>query len=93
VLALEGAEDGISSAAVCPGYVRTPLVENQIASQAAAHDLPEDRVLEDVILAPQALKRLIEPDEVADIVAFLAGPRGELFTGAAVTMDMGWTAR
>jgi 3-hydroxybutyrate dehydrogenase len=92
-LALEGAEHGISATAVCPGYVRTPLVENQVAAQAQAHGMPEERVLEEVILAPHAVKRLIEPDEVADVVAFLAGPGGRAFTGAPVTMDQGWTAR
>ena len=60
-IALEGASVGISAAAICPGYTRTPLVEEQIAAQAKAHNLPEDRVLEDVILAPQAVKRLILP--------------------------------
>ena len=68
-------------------------VEHQIAAQAQAHGLPEDRVLEDVILEPHAVKRLIEPDEVAEAVAFLAGPGGTAFTGAAVSMDLGWTAR
>jgi 3-hydroxybutyrate dehydrogenase len=92
-LALEGAEHGITATAVCPGYVRTPLVEHQVAAQAKAHGMPEERVLEDVILAPQAVKRLIEPDEVAEVVAFLAGPGGRAFTGAPVTMDQGWTAR
>jgi 3-hydroxybutyrate dehydrogenase len=92
-LALEGAEHGITATAVCPAYVRTPLVENQIADQAKAHGLPEDKVLEDVILAPQAVKRLIEPAEVADVVAFLLGPGGRSFTGAPVTFDHGWTAR
>jgi 3-hydroxybutyrate dehydrogenase len=92
-LALEGAAEGISATAVCPGYVRTPLVEAQIADQARAHGTPEERVLEDVILAPHAVKRLIEPDEVAGVVAFLLGPDGRAFTGAPVTMDQGWTAR
>jgi 3-hydroxybutyrate dehydrogenase len=92
-LALEGAEHGISAAAVCPGYVRTPLVEDQVSAQAQAHGMPEERVLEEVILAPHAVKRLIEPEEVADTVAFLLGPTGRAFTGAAVTMDQGWTAR
>ena len=92
-LALEGAPDGITATAVCPGFVRTPLVEKQIAAQAQAHGIAEDRVLEDVILAPHALKRLIEPSEVADVVAFLTTPAGGTFTGAPVTMDMGWTAR
>ncbi len=92
-LALEGAGDGILASAVCPGFVRTPLVESQVADQAKANDVPEERVLEDVILAPHAVKRLIEPDEVAEVVAFLAGPGGRAFSGAAVPMDLGWTAR
>ncbi len=92
-LALEGAPVGIRASAVCPGYVRTPLVEQQVADQARAHGLPEERVLEDVLLAPQALKRLLEPSEVADAVAYLLGPGGALFTGAPLVMDGGWTAR
>jgi len=92
-LALEGAERGILASAVCPGFVRTPLVEGQLAEQARAHEMPEERVLEDVVLAPHAVKRLIEPEEVAEVVAFLAGPGGRSFTGAAVPMDLGWTAR
>ncbi len=92
-LALEGAEHGILATAVCPGYVRTPLVENQVPAQAQAHGVSEDEALEDVILAPHAVKRLIEPAEVADTVAFLLGPGGRAFSGAAVTMDLGWTAR
>jgi 3-hydroxybutyrate dehydrogenase len=92
-LALEGAEHGIRASAVCPGYVRTPLVEAQVADQAAAHGIPEERVLEDVILAPQPLRRLLEPDEVAEAVAYLLGPGGALHTGAPLVMDGGWTAR
>lgn len=92
-LALEGADQGILATAVCPAFVRTPLMEEQIASQARAHGLPEDRVLEEVILAPHAVKRLIEPVEVADLVAFLLGPGGRSFSGTPVTMDLGWTAR
>jgi 3-hydroxybutyrate dehydrogenase len=92
-LALEGAEAGVLATAVCPAYVRTPLVESQISAQAAAHGVSEERVLEDVILAPQPIKRLIEPAEVADVVAFLAGPSGRAFSGVPVTMDLGWTAR
>jgi 3-hydroxybutyrate dehydrogenase len=92
-LALEGAGEGISAVAVCPGYVRTPLVEKQIADQARVHSLSEDDVLEQVILAPHAVKELIEPAEVAEVVAFLAGSAGRAFTGAPVTMDQGWTAR
>ncbi len=92
-LALEGAEHGVTATAVCPGYVRTPLVEKQIAGQAAAHGISEDRVLEEIILAPQAVKRLVEPSEVAGVVAFLLGPQGRSFTGSPVTLDQGWTAR
>ncbi|MGH2823886.1 MAG: SDR family oxidoreductase [Thermoleophilaceae bacterium] len=92
-LALEGAEDGILATAICPAFVRTPLVEQQIADQARAHRMPEERVLEDVVLAPHAVKRLIEPEEVAEVVAFLASPAGRSFTGAAIPMDLGWTAR
>jgi len=92
-LALEGADVGIAAIAVCPGYVRTPLVEAQIADQARAHGLAESEVLERVILAPHAIKELLEPAEVADVVALLAGHAGRAFTGVPVTMDMGWTAR
>ena len=92
-LALEGADHGITANAVCPGYVRTPLVEKQIADQAKAHNLPEEEVLEKVILQPHAVKELIEPSEVAGVVAFLAGPEGKMFTGAPITLDQGWTAR
>ena len=92
-LALEGADQGILATAVCPGFVRTPLVEGQVAGQARAHGVPEDRVLEDVILAPHAVKRLVEPDEVAGVVSFLLGPGGKAFSGAPVTMDLGWSAR
>ena len=93
VLALEGAEHGIRASAVCPAFVRTPLVESQIAAQAKAHGMDEDRVLEEVILAPHAVKRLIEPEEVAGVVSFLLGPEGDAFTGAPVMMDLGWSAR
>ena len=92
-LALEGGEYGITATAVCPGFVRTPLLENQIPDQASEYGMSEDEVLENVILKPHAVKRLIEPDEVAGVIAFLAGPRGAAFTGAPVTMDLGWSAR
>jgi len=92
-LALEGAEAGIRASAVCPGYVRTPLVERQIADQARVHGISEERVIEDILLAPQALKRLLEPAEVADAVAFLLGESGRAFTGAPLVFDGGWTAR
>jgi 3-hydroxybutyrate dehydrogenase len=92
-LALEGAEHRLTATAVCPGFVRTPLMENQIPDQAAQHGISEDEVLTDVILAPHAIKRLLEPEEVANVIAFLAGPNGAGFTGVPVTMDLGWTAR
>jgi 3-hydroxybutyrate dehydrogenase len=93
VLALEGAEHEIMATAVCPGFVRTPLVEGQLEDQAKAHNTSPERVLEDVVLAPHAVKRLIEPEEVAEVVSFLLGPGGRTFTGVPVSMDMGWTAR
>jgi 3-hydroxybutyrate dehydrogenase len=92
-LALEGAEQGIIASAVCPGFVRTPLVEGQIPDQAKQHGISEEDALEQVILAPHAVKRLIEPEEVAEVVAFLLGPGGRPFSGAPVSMDLGWTAR
>ncbi|MEA2428034.1 MAG: 3-hydroxybutyrate dehydrogenase [Thermoleophilaceae bacterium] len=92
-LALEGAADEILATAVCPGFIRTPLVEGQIGQQAEAHGMSEERVLEEVILAPHAVKRLIEPEEVAGVVAFLMSDGGRAFTGVPVTMDLGWTAR
>jgi 3-hydroxybutyrate dehydrogenase len=92
-IALEGAEQGIAATAICPGFVRTPLVEGQLADQARAHGISEEEVLEQVILAPHAIKRLIEPDDVARAVTFLLGPGGWAFTGAPFVMDAGWTAR
>jgi 3-hydroxybutyrate dehydrogenase len=85
--------EGLQATAVCPGYVRTPLVEAQIPDQAKAHGISEEQALEDVILEPHAIKRLIEPEEVANVIAFLAGPGGGPFSGVPVTMDLGWSAR
>ncbi len=82
VLALEGAEVGISASALCPAYVRTALVERQL----------EERTLDD-LLGPQAVKRLLEPSEVAAAAAWLLGPDGRSVTGAPFVMDLGWTAR
>ena len=92
VVALEGAPHGVTSNCVNPAYVRTPLVEGQIADQAAAHGLSEDQVLEQVMLQPAALKRLIEPAEVADAVAWLCSPAATSVTGTSLVMDGGWTA-
>lgn len=91
-LALEGAEHGIRATAVCPGFVRTPLVEGQLADQARNHGVSTMDVLERVVLAPHAIKELIEPEEVAETVAFLTGRAGRAFTGAPVVLDNGWTA-
>jgi 3-hydroxybutyrate dehydrogenase len=93
VLALEGAEHGITASAICPGYVRTPIVESQVEAQSRATGVPPERVVEDVLLAPQAVKQLLEPEDVAETAAFLLGPGGRAFTGAPVVMDLGWTAR
>jgi 3-hydroxybutyrate dehydrogenase len=93
VLALEGAEVGISASALCPSYVRTPLVESQIEAQAEAHGVSPERVLEDVILAPQAVRKLLEPEDVAAAASYLLGPNGRAVTGAPFVMDYGWTAR
>jgi 3-hydroxybutyrate dehydrogenase len=91
--ALEGAEHGVTSNCVNPGYVRTPLVEKQIADQAAVHGIPEAQVVEKVMLTEAAIKRLLEPDEVADLVAWLCGPSSGMVTGASYVMDGGWSAR
>jgi 3-hydroxybutyrate dehydrogenase len=92
VIAVEGAEHGVTSNCVNPAYVRTPLVEGQIADQAKAHGLSEDQVVEQVMLAPAAIKRLIEPDEVAEAVAFLCSPAAASVTGTSLVMDGGWSA-
>ncbi|WP_206490994.1 3-hydroxybutyrate dehydrogenase [Rhodococcus sp. KRD162] len=93
VTALEGAAHGVTSNCVNPGYVRTPLVEKQIADQAKAHDIPEDEVLEKVLLTEAAIKRLVEPDEVASLVGWLSSAQASMVTGASYTMDGGWSAR
>ena len=92
-LALEGAAEGIRAVALCPGFVRTPLVALQIAAVAESRGITEDEALRDVLLEPQAIKRLIEPDEVAAVTAFLLGPGGRSCTGSPFVMDNGWIAR
>ena len=93
VIALEGAEHGVTSNCIDPSYVRTPLVERQIADQARIHGIEPDAVVERVMLAPAAVKRLVEPDEVAELAAVLYGPASASITGASLSMDGGWTAR
>ncbi len=90
--ALEGAPHGVTSNCVNPAYVRTPLVERQIADQARAHGIPEERVVSEVLLQDSALKRLIEPEEVAEAVAYLCGPQASFVTGTSLVLDGGWTA-
>ena len=90
--ALEGASHGVTSNCINPGYVRTALVEKQIADQAATHGIPEDEVVEKVMLASAAVKRLIDPSEVAEMAAFLCGPASASVTGSSFSMDGGWTA-
>ncbi|MSQ62374.1 MAG: 3-hydroxybutyrate dehydrogenase [Betaproteobacteria bacterium] len=91
--ALEGGEFGITANAICPAYVRTPLVDNQIADQAKANNMSSAEVIEKIMLAPAAVKRLIEPAEVAGFVAYLCSDAAGTITGSALTMDLGWTAR
>lgn len=93
VTALEGGPHDVTSNCVNPGYVRTPLVTKQIADQARAHGIPEDQVLAEILLKETAIKRLVEPEEVAALVAWLASPHAGMVTGASYTMDGGWSAR
>jgi 3-hydroxybutyrate dehydrogenase len=92
-VALELAETPLTCNAICPGYVKTPLVEGQIAQQAAAHGISEERVVREVILAAQPKKEFIEVEDLANLALFLAGPSGRAVTGTSMTMDGGWTAR
>ncbi|MER7581009.1 3-hydroxybutyrate dehydrogenase [Kitasatospora sp. NPDC097691] len=91
-VALEGAPHGVTSNCINPGYVRTPLVEKQIAAQALAHGIREDEVVERIMLDRTAVKRLIEPDEVAQLALWLCSPTASYITGASLPVDGGWTA-
>ena len=92
VTALEGASHGVTSNCICPAFVRTPLVDQQIADQAAVHGITESEVIEKIMLDRAAIKRLIEPAEVAELLAYLCTPPASLITGSSVTIDGGWTA-
>ncbi len=93
VLALEGGGRGVTSNCICPAYVRTPLVENQIADQAERHGISEDRVVEEIMLTEPAIKRLIEPDEVGELAVFLCSLPASFMNGSSLVVDGGWTAR
>ncbi|GLZ78132.1 3-hydroxybutyrate dehydrogenase [Actinorhabdospora filicis] len=93
VLGLEGGPRGVTSNTVCPAYVRTPLVERQIADQARVHQIPESEVIERIMLTEPAIKRLIEPSEVAAAVGYLCSPQASFINGTSLTLDGGWTAR
>jgi 3-hydroxybutyrate dehydrogenase len=91
-VALEGGGKGVTSNCICPAYVRTPLVENQISDQARKHGISEDEVVEKIMLTEPAIKRLIEPEEVAEFAAFLCTPEASFINGASLVMDGAATA-
>ena len=93
VTALEGGSHGVTSNCLNPAYVNTPLVQKQIADQARIHGIAEDDVISTIMLTESAVKRLVEPHEVASLAVWLAGPDAGMVTGASYTMDGGWTAR
>ena len=92
-VALEGGPKGVTSNCINPAYVKTPLVEKQIADQAKIHGISEDEVIEKIMLTEPAIKRLIEPEEVAELVVFLCSKEASFINGASIVMDGGWTAR
>jgi 3-hydroxybutyrate dehydrogenase len=93
VAAVEGGPHGVTSNCINPGYVRTPLVERQIADQASAHGIPEKEVVEQVLLAHSAIKELIEPEQVAELLLYLCSPAAAFVNGASLAMDGAWTAQ
>ncbi|WP_019852926.1 3-hydroxybutyrate dehydrogenase [Actinopolyspora mortivallis] len=92
-VAVEAAGHGVTSNCVCPGYVRTPFVEQQVTDHAVRHRVPREQVVEDVLLSRTPVKRLVEPEEVAELVAWLCGPSATSITGSSLPMDGGWMAQ
>jgi 3-hydroxybutyrate dehydrogenase len=92
-IALEGGPKGVTSNCINPAYVKTPLVEKQIADQARTHGIPEDEVIEKIMLTEPVIKRLIEPEEVAEMAVFLCSKEASFVNGSSIVMDGGWTAR
>lgn len=92
-IALEVAKENITVNSICPGYVRTPLVENQIDATAKARGISKDEVINNVMLGPQATKKFIEITEVADLTAFLCTDSAKSITGAGLQIDGGWTSQ
>ncbi|MCB9987879.1 MAG: 3-hydroxybutyrate dehydrogenase [Rhodospirillales bacterium] len=93
VLALETAQDNITCNCICPAYVNTPLVQGQIPAQAKGHGIPEDEVLEKIMLKPQPVKKLVEPKHLGEMALFLCSDAAQNITGAALPVDGGWTAQ
>jgi 3-hydroxybutyrate dehydrogenase len=93
VLALEVAEHNVTSNAICPAHARTPLVEKQIDEQAQRHGISRDEVVRKIMLEPAAIRRLLEPEEVAALAVYLCSDQAAGITGTAIDIDLGWTAR
>ncbi|MGB7405546.1 MAG: 3-hydroxybutyrate dehydrogenase [Pacificimonas sp.] len=91
-VALEYAESGVTANCICPGYVNTPLVQGQVAGQAKAHDMSEEDVIRNVILSVQPNKRFVEPEEIGDMAVYLSSDSARSITGAALSVDGGWTS-
>jgi len=92
VAALEGAPYGITVNSICPSYVRTPLVDNQIDDQAKTHNIPREKVIEEIMLKKAAIKKLIEPSDIAEVAKFLCTSTADYITGTMMTIDCGWSA-
>jgi 3-hydroxybutyrate dehydrogenase len=93
VLALEGAPFGITANSICPGYVKTPLVEKQISEQAIAHGISEDEVISKIMLQKHAVKEFVTVESLGKLAVFLASENANLITGTAMPVDGGWTAQ